>query len=182
MLMRMHVRTTDLLQHLDETRKVLADAYAAVPEDKRDERPAADQWSAAEVLAHLAMIETSVAQILQKKLARAMAMDSLTPAGGPSRKWRKLEDRLLDTETKVEAPEFVVPDGTMAATEAWQSLQESRPRLRQVLLAADGKDTSTVVSRHVVLGVLTFEEWFGFVGFHEHRHALQIARSYPDQA
>jgi len=173
----MHVRTTDLLQHLDTTRQHLADAFLAVPEESRDVRPSASEWSAGEVVAHLAMIEKSVAEIMQKKLRRAMAMDSLTPAGGRSRKWRMLEERLLDAETKVEAPEFVVPDGSMPAANAWRSLQESRPRLRQVLLAADGKSTENVVSRHVLLGVLTFEEWFGFVGYHEQRHAQQIARA-----
>lgn len=173
----MHVRTTDLLQHLDQTRQCLADAFLAVPETARDVRPSTNEWSAGEVVSHLAMIEKSVAEIMQKKLRRAIAMDSLRPAGERSRKWRLLEERLLNAEVKVEAPEFVVPDGSMSATEAWQSLQESRPRLRQVLLAADGKNTETVVSRHVVLGVLTFEEWFGFVGYHEQRHANQIARA-----
>lgn len=71
----MHVRTTDLLQHLDETRSRLADAFAAVPDAQHDVRPAAHQWSAGEVLSHLAMIEVSVAEILQKKLRRAIAAD-----------------------------------------------------------------------------------------------------------
>lgn len=177
MLRAMHVRTTDLLQHLDKTRKCLHDAFAAVPHAQHDVRPAADKWSAGEVLSHLAMIEVSVGEILQKKLRRAIAAESLSPAGGSSRRWRKLADILLNEELKVEAPDFVVPDGTQPAAAAWQSLQESRSKLRQILLAADGMNTETIVARHVLLGVLTFEEWYGFVGYHEQRHAAQIMRS-----
>jgi len=177
MLRVMHARTTDLLRHLDDTRKQLADAFAAVPEGKRDVRPSADQWSAGEVLSHLAMIEVSVVGILQKKLRRAMAAGALPVASGSGASWRRLEGVLLDEDLKIEAPDFVVPDGSQSADAAWQSLQSSRPELRQVLLAADGRDTEAVQARHVLLGVLTFEEWLGFVGFHEQRHAAQIMRT-----
>jgi len=173
----MHVRTTDLLQHLDDTRKQLDDAYAAVPEAQRDVRPAAEEWSPGEVLSHLAMIEASVVEILQKRLRRAIAAGPLSPADDQRRRWPDLKEVLLNEELKVKAPSFVVPDGTQPAAAAWQSLQESRPKLRQILLAADGMNTETIVAPHVLLGELTFEEWFGFVGYHEQRHAAQIRRS-----
>ena len=171
----MHVRTIELLQHLDTTRRQLADAFARIPLDQQDQRPAKDRWSAGEVLSHLSMIEASVAEILQGKLRRVLAGETLPPAGEQPRTWRKLADVLLDQDLKVVAPEFVVPDGSQSAAAAWESLESSRPRLRQLLLAADGLCTESVKSRHVLLGVLTFEEWFGFVGYHEQRHALQIA-------
>ena len=173
----MHVRTSELLEHLDATRQCLSDAFANVREANYDVRPSPLEWSAGEVLSHLAMIETSVGEILQKKLRRAIAGDILSVAGEQTRRWRALADKLLDEGSKIEAPDFVVPDGTMSATVAWQSLQTSRAKLRQILLAADGKNTETIVARHVLLGVLTFEEWFGFVGYHEQRHAAQIVRS-----
>ncbi len=173
----MHARTFELLEHLGTTRQYLADAFANVREANYDVRPSPVEWSAGEVLSHLAMIEVSVAAILQKKLRRAIAAEILPVAGEQSRRWRNLAGRLLDEGMKIEAPDFVVPDGTMSAVTAWQSLQESRAKLRQILLAADGKNTETIVARHVLLGVLTFEQWLGFVGYHEQRHAAQIARS-----
>jgi hypothetical protein len=173
----MHVRTLELLEHLDTTRQYLADAFANVREANHDVRPSPPEWSAGEVLSHLAMIEISVGEILQKKLRRAIAAEILPVAGEQSRRWRNLAGKLLDEGTKIEAPDFVVPDGTMSAAAAWQSLQVSRAKLRQILLAADGMNTETIVARHVLLGILTFEEWFGFVGYHEQRHAAQIARS-----
>ncbi|MFT4515459.1 MAG: hypothetical protein ACI89X_001263 [Planctomycetota bacterium] len=173
----MHARTLELLEHLDTTRQRLADAFANVPEANQDVRPSPAEWSAGEVLSHLAMIEVSVCEILQKKLRRAVALEILSVAGNQGRRWRNLASKLLDEDLKVEAPDFVVPDGTMTAASAWDSLQASRAKLRQILLAADGKNTEAIVSQHVLLGVLTFEEWFGFVGYHEQRHAAQIARS-----
>ena len=173
----MHARTVELLEHLDATRQCLADAFASVPEAQHDVRPTSGEWSAGEGLSHLAMIETSVGEILQKKLRRAIATEALSAAGNQSRRWRDLASTLLDEGIRVQAPDFVVPDGTMTAASAWQSLQTSRGKLRQILLAADGKNTETIVSRHVLLGLLTFEEWLGFVGFHEQRHAAQITRT-----
>lgn len=173
----MHARTFTLLEHLDATRQRLADAFANVPEASRDVRPSPGSWSAGEVLSHLAMIEVSVGEILRRKLRLAIAAEILPTAGEQPRRWRNLASKLLDEGMKVEAPDFVVPDGSMSAASAWQSLQASRAKLRQILLAADGKNTETIVSRHVLLGVLTFEEWFGFVGYHEQRHAAQIARN-----
>jgi uncharacterized damage-inducible protein DinB len=170
----MHARSLELLQHLDTTRQQLADAFAKVPKERQDQRPSSGGWSVGEVLAHLAMIEPSVAGILQGKLRRALSDGALPKAGDQPRAWRKLSEVLLDQDRKIEAPDFVVPDGTMTAVSAWDSLQVSRPKLRQVLLAADGICTDSVKAQHVLLGVMTFEEWLGFVGFHEQRHALQI--------
>lgn len=172
----MHARTEELLEHLSSTRQSLADAYLAVAAGDRDRRPRPEAWSPGEVLCHLAMIEKSVVAILRRKLQRAVGAGSLPLAQQGPRTWRDLATLLLDDGTKIDAPSFVVPDGTMQAAEAWQSLQDSRTALRDVLLAADGLDTSSIVQRHVVLGPMTFEQWLGFVGFHEQRHAGQIAR------
>ena len=171
----MHRRTQELLGHLDRSRRVLLDALATIPADRRDARPAAGGWSAANVLSHLARTEGQVAAFLQRALRTALADDALPPAADESSVLASIdEDRLLDRTTRLVAPDFAAPDPEMPADRALAELERARERARQVLLAGDGRDTSSLRRAHHVLGELTFEQWLAFVGLHMQRHAAQL--------
>jgi uncharacterized damage-inducible protein DinB len=67
----MHPRTRQLLDYLSDARDVLSAAVDGVPPDRRAERPAADRWSVAEVLEHLAIVEARCTQIVAGAAAGA---------------------------------------------------------------------------------------------------------------
>ena len=82
---------------------------------------------------------------------------------------REITDRLRSALTDV---------GELVAEawkgEAWAALERARSSLRQVLLAGDGLDTTSLRQAHFLFGELTFEQWVAFVGLHEQRHTAQM--------
>lgn len=69
----MHARTEELLQHLDTQRTVLRSAVESVPRELREVSPGAGCWSVAEIVEHLAQVETLLAGLFARRLAEAKA-------------------------------------------------------------------------------------------------------------
>lgn len=174
-MLGMHARTLEVLQHLDVAAKSFLDALEAIPEGQRDRRPADNIWSAANVAAHLARTEGQVAAFLQPALRQALANRSLPAVSATGSVLASIDGvMVLDRTTPLEAPQFAMPDFTMTAVAALLKLERARARTRQVLLAGDGLDTTSVRRTHHVLGELSFEQWIAFVGLHQQRHTAQL--------
>ena len=171
----MHPRAQELLNHLARARAELAEAVASVPPSARQTRPAADQWSVAEILEHLAIVETRIGAMVAKDVAAAKAaglaretsessvLDTVDIAG------------LKDRRQKRVAGEASLPTGGLTADEAWARLEASRASLEAALRDADGWALETLTQSHPRLGAMNLYQWIGFVGAHESRHAAQIA-------
>ena len=98
----MHPRTIELVAYLDEHRNDLRDAFLAVQSSQRDVPPSPGRWSAAGVIAHVALVEGSLAQRLVAEIASGVA-------GGPERDhddspalptFASAPARLLDRQTR----------------------------------------------------------------------------------
>src|SRR5690349_15847723 len=69
----MHPRLTELLAYADAQRAVLLAAVESVPAPLRDQRPAPDSWSVAEILEHLHLAEQGIAWIVSWHVGEAKA-------------------------------------------------------------------------------------------------------------
>lgn len=171
----MHPRTSELLDHLKRSREALQKAVDAVPAELRDKQPAVDRWSIAQVLEHLVHVESGITTMLSRGL-RKLEKDGLRPATDASPVLPTIDSkRLLDRGATLVAPEPVQPKRNLTSDQAWQALTDARGSLETTLLAADGIDVDEVRGPHPFLGELRFHQWLAFVGFHEQRHAAQIA-------
>lgn len=170
----MHPRTRELLDHLEHCLADLRDAVDAVPAPLRERQPAADRWSIAQIVEHLAHTASQVAALLDRGL-RKLEKAGLRPAGdGPPVLPTIDQTRLLDRERKVTAPPTVQPKGALTFAEAWEVLTTSRQAVVDALRAGDGIDVAAIRAPHAALGELSFHQWVAFVGLHERRHAAQI--------
>jgi hypothetical protein len=173
----MHPRVAELLAYIDEQRAGLEAAVAGVPPELRAVRPEADGWSVAEVLDHLATVESGVARLVERRLGRAREA-GLGPETEDSSVLRSLDDVLdggiADSPLPREAPEIVRPRPDADAAAALASLAGSRAALRATLAAGDGLALGRVTAPHVTLGELSLYQWVLFVGQHERRHARQV--------
>lgn len=171
----MHDRTRELLQHLDESEAGFGGALAAIPSTQHDRRPVDDVWSAANVMSHLARTEGQVTNFLQRALQKALDDGLPSLAVGAGSVLASMDRaQIVDRTTRLVAPDFASPDPAMTAEVAQQKLERVRVRTRELLMSVDGLDTSGVRRAHHVLGELTFEQWLGFVGFHQQRHTAQV--------
>lgn len=171
----MHSRTQELLDHLTRARGELKAAVAQVPAAARDAKPAPDRWSVAEILEHLAIVETRIAAMVARDVAAARE----TGLGRETSESSVLATvdvaGLKDRRQKRVAGETSLPTGTLTAEAAWDRLETSRAQLERAMREADGWALEGLTQAHPRLGAMNLYQWIGFVGAHESRHAAQIA-------
>jgi len=170
----MHPRIQEILDHLDGQRSSLREAIESVPSALHCRRPVPERWSAAEIVDHLGIVETNITLLLNDRLnaARAAGIGPEHDATSvlPTLDVKKVLDRTLPRVAR----DAVQPHAGVDMPTAWESLERSRQRLREVVVAADGLALSEVHAPHPAFGTLNLYQWLIFVGAHEGRHAMQI--------
>jgi hypothetical protein len=170
----MHPRSEEVLNYLDQTRTNLRAAVDSIPPPARNTKPEADRWSVAQVLDHLAIVNTRVAAAVGKWIAEAQA-NGLGPETTTSSVLGTIPtERILDRTQKVQAPETILPRSDVDAETAWTELETAQEKLRAAFLTGDGLALEQVIQPHPVMGPINMYQWVLFNGSHEARHTLQI--------
>lgn len=173
----MHPRISELLSHLDAERDALDRVVTLIPEPARDRRVADDEWTVAEVLDHLALVEGGVARLVAKRVARAREDGSVGAEADTGSVLGALDRyRVDDASARREAPEMVRPRPGVRATDAHAALRETRRALREAVEAGDGLALGRIVVPHTALGDIDLYQWILFVAQHERRHRTQLER------
>ncbi|HVX38373.1 MAG TPA: DinB family protein [Gemmatimonadaceae bacterium] len=169
----MHPRTAELLAHIDTHRAALDAAVADVPVELRDRPPAPGQWSVAEVLEHLGIVEGRILGLFEAQ-TEALRNGAAPTESDTSSVLPMLDmERLVDRGNKFNASEASRPRG-LTADAAMRALAAARERLRAALIAADGLPLGMASAPHPIFGTLDMYQWMIFVGGHEARHTAQI--------
>jgi hypothetical protein len=161
-------RTRTIRDRLHRSRAGLLAAVERLPAEFWRKRPAANRWSAGEVIAHLIMVETAI----QKGLGKMLASE---PQRVPL--WRRLhippklsEYRLLKGETPIPLDPSLVREKD-AMLEQFRALREGTLAL---LEANRERDLSRWRWPHPFFGSLNGWTWFKVIASHEVRHTKQI--------
>lgn len=166
-------RTEALLAYLEQQHEVLRRSVESVPADRRAVRPAADRWSVAEILEHIAIVETRLQKLFAAKVADARATFGPDEASLPDlHPWDR--SRVLDRSYAVTANEAVRPTGTLDPEAAWSAVERSYASFRETVRASDGVPLGRILQPHPVFGPMNLHNWVEFVAGHEARHAAQI--------
>ena len=172
---QLHPNVCEVLAELDQARDVLRDAVDAVPESRRAERPGEGRWSVNEILEHLAMVERRFTAVLAARIEEAKAQglghEQKTRAALPP----DLKNMFENRANRRNAPEAVIPSGTLDYPAAWQAVEYARTALRELLCSNEGLALSGVVHHHPTFGVLNVYQFAELIANHERRHARQIA-------
>src|SRR6476660_1805226 len=149
---RMHSRLEEVLNYLDTQRAALHEAVELVPAEMRDQKPAPDRWSVAQVLEHLMIIEKRSGMGVTKWVSDARA-GQLGPETETSSVMATLPlELIVDRSQRRDAPQEVAPRGEIDAASAWAALEKSRATLRSGVVAGDGLALGEVIQSHPVLG------------------------------
>ena|SRR5688572_18633531 len=145
----------------------LVNAVAALDDSLFSRKPAAGQWSVAEIVHHLCLVENAVIGELEKGLA------------GPPQRISFLR-RLMPVSivgirlVRVKAPRAMNPLQTPGKEEIIANYDIARKRLK-ALYETHGPDRlKQVTFKHPFLGDITGLATISFVGYHELRHLKQI--------
>lgn len=157
-----------ILKHLHATRQQFLAAIASVPDGRWQESPRPGAWSAAEVVAHVTLVERAI----NKNANRIL---SAPPASIPLRKRLHLPIwistwRFFRVRTSVRLkPELIGDKNELSA-----SLTAARKLTTDFLEANRDRDLSDYCAPHPFLGNLSLYKWYRFIAYHEERHRKQI--------
>jgi uncharacterized damage-inducible protein DinB len=161
-------RLAPLLEKLAHAQSRLLHTADSVRPDLWKTRPVRGGWSAAEVIAHLIMVERAILGSADRVMQHPPKQFSLL---------RKIhlplalvEARLIRRKTPIPLdPELVREKETMLA-----ELREVRERTLAFVDETKGRDLSKYRYRHAFLGSLNIYQWLQMIASHEIRHEKQM--------
>jgi hypothetical protein len=159
---------TPILLQLDSTRAALFTAAEPLPENRWKEPPQPGAWSAGEVFAHLAMVESKV-----------MAQAELLLAAPPARValWRRIHLPVSLAEWRgfrVKSPIPLDPGLVSAKQDSFQRLTTIRNRTVQLIEENRRRELRLYRFPHPLFGSLNIYDWFRLLAHHEARHTKQL--------
>ena len=154
------------LRRLDSIHSKLLNTLGSIDDPLFARCPAENEWSVAEIVHHLCLVERRVIKELEKELA------------SPSRKLSPVR-RLVPTAivayrlVRVKAPKAMNPIGPPPKNEIIENYNAARNKLKE-LCASHGKQLKQVAFKHPFLGDISGSATIAFLGYHEVRHFKQI--------
>ncbi|HEX8425615.1 DinB family protein [Hymenobacter sp.] len=169
---RLHLR----FEQLEHATNHLFEAAAALGE-KAHQGPVPGQWSAAQVIHHLLVSETSINQYIEKKLRNS---EELQKAGLS----HQLKSMLLRVLLRVPGFKFkaparlkeLTPDQVPALAQLRQEWDSVRRHLEQILNEYPDKLLSHAIFKHPRSGMLTIYQTLDFMVDHILHHQRQVER------
>jgi hypothetical protein len=156
-----------VLRRLDSIHQKLLSDVAALEPELYSQRPTPAEWSVAENLHHLCLVEARVI----KELERAIA--------GPPQRVGFLR-RLIPTSivalrvVRVKAPKAMDPLDAPAKEVAITNYDRTRNNLKMLCDTHGTERFRNLIFKHPVLGNIDGVATVSFVGYHEKRHYKQI--------
>lgn len=170
-------KLSELLSYMDSTRDALIRCARDMNRSFAQIRLRDGTWSASDNLAHLALVESFVADLVEGCVAKARE-EGIGPDTSAESFMNSLDKwRVPEITTKIVAPEWITPDGSESVEESLASLEKSRERLKRVLVDSSDVDLAAIRRPHPVLRDLDMYQWALFVAQHEERHMRQMERT-----
>jgi hypothetical protein len=165
----------DIFAANDDVRGRLVARVEGLAETQQSFRPAADAWSAAEIVEHLALIEgriTNLFNVMLKKIESAVEPGAQPPPMQPF----SLNEFAAQARQKFNAPDEARPRGGGTLADALAQLHASRAALNALQPRFEAVDGASATYPHPAFGPLNLYQWLAFIGAHEARHLAQIER------
>lgn len=170
-----YTSVSQIFQTIDETRERIVRRVEGLSDEQLNSRPAPNAWSIAEIVEHLAKIESLLLGMMKVMLTKA---ESASPKSNGSHTEIKpfSLDELIERarNEKYTAPESASPSGKDYVSDSLVKLRRSREELHSLSPRMEAIDLSNITYRHPAFGPLNFYQWLAFIGVHEERHLNQI--------
>ena len=157
------------VRYLSQTRTALMDAVEGLSDAQWKFKPAADRWSIAEIVEHLAVVEDLVSQKVLVDLPKAQL-------AGADRNAKQvdamIQAKMTDRSTKYQAPEPIVPTGRWTPVAALQHFLDSRAETMALTQSTPALREHVIA--HPAFGPLDGYEWVLAVSAHTERHTKQL--------
>jgi hypothetical protein len=156
-----------IIKRLDSVHQKLLDTVLAVDPERFKQRPTENEWSVAEIIHHLQLVEERVISEVEKGLAGPPQKAGLLARFIPP---SIAASRLL----RVKAPKAVVPTSSPEKQAAIDNFEATRKRLKELCAKAGPQRLGQIVLKHPFFGRIDGTAAVSFVSYHELRHYKQI--------
>jgi uncharacterized damage-inducible protein DinB len=155
------------LRRLDSAHQRLHSVISPLSPDVYSKRPTAGEWSVAEIVQHLCLVEERVIKELEKAIARPPKRVAFLRRFAPTSliSVRLVRVKALKAMTPLDAPD---KDTALA------NFDRIRDTLKTLCATHGVERLRNIVFKHQVLGEIDGVATISFVGYHEHRHYKQI--------
>ena len=162
-----------LMALLDFERAAFLAQAERIPRARWGERPTPDRWSVNEIVEHVSRIDIGVCKIVALRSTEPLTAteEQLAAALLTADRAGWIRSRV----TRVQAPDRVVPIGTMSADAALAQLANARGALKSTYHASDPALLAGAIHPHPFIGPVTLGGWFELPAHHDARHAQQLA-------
>jgi hypothetical protein len=159
---------TPILEKLAEAQTAFLCAADAVPSGQWSRKPHAEEWSAAEVVAHLVMVERTI-------VGNADRVTQKSPRPVPFLKRIHLPLWLVSARLiRLKSPIPLDPALVGNKEEMFGELRAARERALAFLEETSNRDLNSYRWPHPFLGSLNVYEWFEMIAAHQLRHTKQM--------
>jgi uncharacterized damage-inducible protein DinB len=150
------------------------DAVSNLSESQANFRPDENQWTIAEIVEHVSIVNDGFLRLTHKLLKEAES------APRPSKADLNLGHTALDEngqhQGKLQAPERVRPRGGARVEDSLAKMRASLDGLAEIRPRLEAVDLSEQVFPHPALGPINAYQWMVLLGEHVDRHRGQIER------
>ena len=170
-----YTSVAQIFENIEQTRDRLYSTVGELSSEQQASRPAADRWSATDIVEHLAIMEDRLGRMMKVMLTKAESAS--TPSSGVPVQMEPFSlDRFIERarDEKFTAPEAVRPSGKEGLSALLEKLRNSREDLHALRTRIEAIDLSTTTYPHPAFGPLNFYQWLAFIGIHEERHLAQL--------
>jgi DinB superfamily len=157
-----------IIANLGKTQTALLSAADEVSGEQWKTRPSQDCWSAAELVAHLMMVERGV-------IGKADRVAQHAPKPVSLLKRIHLPVKLVERRLiRIKTPVPVEPGMLRDKEEMLAEVRTVRERSIAFLEETRSRNMSGYIWKHPALGMLNAYEWMQFISAHEVRHTKQM--------
>jgi hypothetical protein len=151
----------------------LKELIRSLDPEKVDRLPDDEEWTIANVVEHISIVEESMIKICARLLGKAETEEKM--AVGTINTSERFAQKTAEIATiKLEAPEFVRPTGEKSIADSMGKFEENAAKLLELKLAFEKFDSNDHRFPHPYLGDLSAGEWLLLIGGHKLRHIKQI--------
>ncbi len=156
------------LKRLDTVHQQLTTTISAVDPSLLVKRPAENEWSVAQVIEHLCLVEGAVTKYLKSKLDQPPVKVSFLK--------KLLPMRIVSLRMKrLQAPKIVAPAADLPPiAELLEKYDHLRSQTKELCVQAGQKRLSQICMKHPYFGDMDGAAAVSMVAFHEQRHLKQI--------
>lgn len=155
------------LKRLDTIHQKLIRSVSTLEPALYSRQPAEGEWSVAEIVHHLCLVEARVIKELEKAIARE-------PQRVPFVR-RLIPTAIVSLRViRVKAPKAMNPSDAPTRDIALENFDRTRTTLKTLCATQGQKRFRNLVFKHPILGEIDGVATVSFIGYHEKRHYKQI--------